>query len=155
MAHNAAFIDAALALGIDPMLVPERDAPSRSVSDVVTSRVPDPQADLTEKEALEVAKVLPPEPRIACAISNIQVVNALIWIERTGRPLTHLPERFGSYEAVRKRAERWAVAGVWDVFSNKLNGLEVASERRFELGSIASKQIARGKRIRRSRNPDY
>jgi len=41
------------------------------------------------------------------------LVNAVIWITRTGAPWRDIPERFGLWNSVYQRFNRWAKAGVW------------------------------------------
>lgn len=45
---------------------------------------------------------------------NRLFVNAVIWIARSGAPWRDLPERFGLWNSVFQRFNRWAKAGVWD-----------------------------------------
>ncbi len=48
---------------------------------------------------------------------NRLFVNAVIWIARSGAPWRDLPERFGKWNSVFVRFNRWSKAGVWhDVF---------------------------------------
>jgi putative transposase len=49
----------------------------------------------------------------AHAEDNRLFVNAVIWIARTGAPWRDLPERFGNWNSVFQRFNRWAKAGVW------------------------------------------
>jgi putative transposase len=49
----------------------------------------------------------------AHAEDNRLFVNAIIWIARTGAPWRDLPERFGNWNSVFQRFNRWAKAGVW------------------------------------------
>jgi len=41
-------------------------------------------------------------------------VNAVLWIARTGAPWRDLPERFGHWNSIFQRFNRWAKRGVWD-----------------------------------------
>jgi transposase len=47
------------------------------------------------------------------AKDNRLFVNAVLWIARTGAPWRDLPERFGRWNSVWKRFDRWASKGVW------------------------------------------
>jgi transposase len=47
------------------------------------------------------------------AKDNRLFVNAVLWIAKTGAPLRDLPERFGPWNSVAKRFDRWAKKGVW------------------------------------------
>ena len=42
------------------------------------------------------------------------MVNAFLWILRTGAPWRDLPGRFGSWNWAYSRLRRWARRGVWD-----------------------------------------
>ena len=44
---------------------------------------------------------------------NRLFVNAVLWIGKTGSPWRDLPERFGPWNSVWRRFDRWARAGVW------------------------------------------
>jgi transposase len=44
---------------------------------------------------------------------NRLFVNAVIWIDRTGAPWRDLPERFGLWNSVFQRFNRWSKSGVW------------------------------------------
>ena len=44
---------------------------------------------------------------------NRRFVNAVIWIARTGAPWRDLPERFGEWNSVYQRFNRWSKSGVW------------------------------------------
>ena len=39
--------------------------------------------------------------------------NAVLWIAKTGAPWRNLPERFGNWNSVWRRFDRWARKGVW------------------------------------------
>lgn len=45
------------------------------------------------------------------ATDNRQFINALLWIAKTGAPWRDLPERFGNWNSVWKRFDRWARKG--------------------------------------------
>jgi transposase len=47
------------------------------------------------------------------AKDNRLFVNAVLWIAKTGAPWRDLPERFGPWNSVWKRFDRWAQNGVW------------------------------------------
>ncbi len=41
------------------------------------------------------------------------MVNAILWVHRTGSPWRDLPEGFGPWQSAWTRFDRWARAGVW------------------------------------------
>jgi transposase len=48
------------------------------------------------------------------AKDNRLFIDAVLWIGRTGAPWEDLPERFGKYNSVWRRFDRWAKKGVWE-----------------------------------------
>ena len=51
----------------------------------------------------------------AHAADNRLFIDAVIWIARSGAPWRDLPERFGNWNSVFQRFNRWAKRGVWQV----------------------------------------
>src|SRR5438094_4908848 len=47
------------------------------------------------------------------AEDNRLFVDAILWIGKTGAPWPDLPERFGKWNSVWKRFDRWARKGTW------------------------------------------
>ncbi|CAN5831931.1 IS5 family transposase [soil metagenome] len=47
------------------------------------------------------------------AKDNRLFVNAVLWIAKTGAPWRDLPKRFGLWNTVWKRFDRWVTKGVW------------------------------------------
>jgi transposase len=45
--------------------------------------------------------------------SNRLFFDAVLWVARTGVPWRDLPERFGRWNSVWRRFDRWAKNGVW------------------------------------------
>jgi transposase len=45
---------------------------------------------------------------------NRLFVNGVIWVARTGAPWRDLPERFGNWNSVFQRFNRWSKSGVWE-----------------------------------------
>lgn len=58
---------------------------------------------------------------------NRRFVNAVIWIARTGAPWRDLPERFGVWNSVFQRFNRWAKAGVWEAIFRALQTPDLAA----------------------------
>jgi transposase len=48
------------------------------------------------------------------AKDNRLFVNAVLWIAKTGAPWRDLPERFGNWNSVWQRFDRWARKGAWE-----------------------------------------
>src|SRR5215469_2720307 len=47
------------------------------------------------------------------AADNRLFVDAVLWIAKTGAPWRDLPERFGKWNSVWRRFDRWARKGTW------------------------------------------
>ena len=47
------------------------------------------------------------------ARDNRLFIDAVLWIATTGAPWPDLPERFGNWNSVGKRFDRWARKGTW------------------------------------------
>src|SRR5262245_48255022 len=47
------------------------------------------------------------------AEDNRLFVDAVLWIGKTGAPWRDLPERFGNWNSVWRRFDRWSRSGVW------------------------------------------
>ena len=47
------------------------------------------------------------------AADNRLFVDAILWIAKTGAPWRDLPERFGEWNSVWRRFDRWARKGIW------------------------------------------
>lgn len=43
-----------------------------------------------------------------------RVINAILWVLRTGAPWRDLPERYGPWKTANSRFYRWRDSGVWD-----------------------------------------
>lgn len=54
------------------------------------------------------------------AQDNRLFLNAVLWIARTGAPWPDLPERFGKYNSVFQRFNRWSKKGVWQAVFEQL-----------------------------------
>jgi transposase len=54
------------------------------------------------------------------AHDNRLFVDAVLWIGKTGAPWRDLPERFGPWNTVWRRFDRWAKQGVWQAVFDAL-----------------------------------
>jgi transposase len=47
------------------------------------------------------------------AKDNRLFIDAVLWIAKTGVPWRDLPERFGNWNSIWRRLDRWSKKGVW------------------------------------------
>ena len=73
--------------------------------------------ELTDQEWNRIAPLLPPEkPNRPGRPSkdNRTMLNAMVWIARSGAPWRDLPERYGPWETVYSRFRKWIEDGFLD-----------------------------------------
>ena len=73
--------------------------------------------ELTDQECNRIAPLLPPEkPNQPGRPSkdNCTMLNAMVWIARSGAPWRDLPERYGPWETVYSRFHKWIEDGYLD-----------------------------------------
>ena len=71
--------------------------------------------ELTDQEWEKLAPLLPPEKtgrRGRPQKDNRTMLNAMVWIARSGAPWRDLPERYGPWETVYSRFRKWADGGI-------------------------------------------
>ena len=71
--------------------------------------------ELTEEQWSKSAPRLPPQkPKHGRPARDLRtVINAILWILRTGAPWRDLPKRYGPWQTAYSRFYRWRKAGVW------------------------------------------
>jgi len=71
---------------------------------------------LTDEQWARLEPLLPPQkPRTERPSKDHRtIVNAILWIDRTGAPWRDLPEEYGPWRSVATRFYRWVKADVWD-----------------------------------------
>jgi transposase len=52
------------------------------------------------------------------------MVAGMLWVEHTGCPWAALPDRFGPWQSVYHRYQRWRVSGLWAQILAVLDGPE-------------------------------
>jgi transposase len=79
---------------------------------------------LTNEQWDRIRPLLPPQrPKTGRpAKDHRTVVEAIVWIDRTGAPWRDLPEEFGPWQSIATRFYRWVEAGVWDHVLAELQG---------------------------------
>lgn len=73
--------------------------------------------ELTEREWERVAPLLPPEKTGRPgrpSKDNHTMLNAMVWLARSGAPWRDLPERYGSWNSVYSRFRKWIDDGILD-----------------------------------------
>lgn len=74
------------------------------------------RGELTDAQWELIQPLLPPQrPSTGRpALDYWLIVNAILWLTRTGAPWRDLPERYGSWKKVYSRFRRWSEQGIWD-----------------------------------------
>src|SRR5947209_19349693 len=72
--------------------------------------------DLTDEQWERLRPLLPPQKtrRGRPPKEHRQIVNGLLWLNRTGAPWRDLPAEYGPWKTVATRFYRWRWAGIWD-----------------------------------------
>jgi putative transposase len=80
--------------------------------------------ELSDEQWTLIEPLLPGKPGDPgrTAQDNRSFVNAVVWIARTGAPWRDLPERFGPWDTIYKRFNRWGKRGVWGRVLEALGG---------------------------------
>ncbi|MEG6551725.1 IS5 family transposase [Desulfocurvibacter africanus] len=81
------------------------------------------QQELSDSQWARVKDYLPAELGRACrpARDNRQMVNAILYIMRTGAPWRYLPKEYGPWQSAYTRYSRWTKAGVWKMVLGELS----------------------------------
>ena len=71
--------------------------------------------ELSDEQWQRVESLLPGQPGSPgrSGDNNRLFLEAVLWIVRTGTPWRDLPERFGDWNSVFQRFNRWSKKGVW------------------------------------------
>ena len=85
--------------------------------------------ELTDEEWSRIEALLPGRPGDpgGHGKDNRLFINAVVWVARTGAPWRDLPERFGLWNSVFQRFNRWAKAGVWEEVFAALKSPDMAA----------------------------
>ena len=97
--------------------------------------------ELTDAQWAKLAPLLPPQrPRMGRPPKDHRlIVEAIVWLDRTGVPWRYLPGEFGSWATVASRFYRWRRQGVWD---RALQALQADADARGELTGCCSSSMA-------------
>lgn len=71
--------------------------------------------ELSDEQWAPIAPLLPPERgrKARPAIDNRRMVNAILWVLRTGAPWRDLPGYYPPWQSVYARFSRWSAQGIW------------------------------------------
>ena len=71
--------------------------------------------ELSDETWASIAPNLPPERgrKARPATNNRRMVNAVLWVLRTGAPWRDLPEHYPPWKSVYTRFSRWSAQGIW------------------------------------------
>ena len=71
--------------------------------------------ELTDPEWAKIAPLLPAQkpPVGRPSRDHRQIVCAILWLQRKGRPWTELPHDFGPWHTAYNRYQRWRRSGLW------------------------------------------
>jgi len=76
---------------------------------------------LSDREWVRLEPCLPRRPRKGRPPrDHRRIVDALLWLGKTGAPWRDLPERYGPWRTVATRFYRWTRAGLWDRILSEL-----------------------------------
>ena len=78
---------------------------------------------------------------------NRRFLNAVLYVARTGIPWRDLPERFGPWNSVWRRFDRWCAKGIWTKIAAVLGEPDL-EELHLDSTSVKAHQSACGSRRR-------
>jgi transposase len=101
---------------------------------------------LSDEQWAQIAPLLPPEVgRIARpANPNRKMVEAMVWILRTGAPWRDLPRHFGPWQSAYTRFRRWSQQGIWQRVLEKLTEQQDAESYLIDATIVRAHQDATG-----------
>ena len=73
-----------------------------------------PRHELSDREWANLEPHLPTQRKGRPQKDHRLIVDALLWLAKTGAPWRDLPERFGPWRTVATRFYRWTRSGLWE-----------------------------------------
>jgi transposase len=73
-----------------------------------------PRHEMTDREWTRLKLLLPKRRTGRPPKDHRMIINALLWLAKTGAPWRDLPERFGPWRTVATRFYRWTWSGLWE-----------------------------------------
>ena len=103
--------------------------------------------ELSDSQWESIRELLPGKPTDPgrTAKDNRRFVNAVLYVARTGIPWRDLPERFGPWNSVWRRFDRWCAKGVWPKIATVLGEPDL-EELQLDSTSVKAHQSACGSR---------
>ena len=95
--------------------------------------------EITEEQYARIKESLPVQ-RGNVSLSNLQLLNALLYVAEHGCKWRGLPKRFGNWHTIYTRMNRWSKSGVMDRIFEKLQ-LEQIVRIRIEAFSLDSTSV--------------
>ena len=87
-----------------------------------------PRHALSDREWNLLAPLLPQRARTGRPPNDHRaIIDALLWLGKTGAPWRDLPERFGPWRTVGTRFYRWTRSGLWERIPSELRRMADAS----------------------------
>ncbi len=82
---------------------------------------------LTDEQWERIEKLLPGKPGDPgqSGRDNRLFVDAILYVAKTGVPWRDLPDRFGNWNSVWRRFDRWCEKGVWEAIARELDELDL------------------------------
>ena len=78
--------------------------------------------EISDEQWLRIEHLLPgKDGDVGRTADNRLFLNAVFWIAKTGAPWRDLPERFGNWNSVYQRFNRWAKKGIWQQIMETLS----------------------------------
>ena len=95
---------------------------------------------LTDEQWNRIEGLLPGKPgdRGRAGADNRLFVDAVLHVAKAGHPWRDLPERFGKWNSVWRRFDRWCAKGVWKLLAKELGELDLEE---LQLDSNAIKAV--------------
>jgi len=102
--------------------------------------------EITQEQFSRIEEFLPVQ-RGNVSLSNLQVVNAILFVAENGCKWRSLPKRFGNWHTIYTRMNRWAKAGVLDRLFEELPASAAGAhqDRSGESGQHAHRQSTSGR----------
>ncbi len=105
--------------------------------------------ELTDDQWAKIGPLLPGregDPGRA-GTDNRLFVDAVLFVAKTGVPWRDLPERFGRWNSVWRRFDRWCAAGVWPALADALGEPDL-DELHLDSTTVRAQHSAAGSRRR-------